>query len=534
MQYLLSPTHTIAPGQADGAIIWTTPQGVSQAYKKRLDFEGGSLEEIEAEVRNFAQAMMRLPSHIRHIFAPTWSAPHPLMTRRGLLDMNVEMGLSLALMKMNLALHEATRADPRIHLFDSVRWTAMCGDKGYDPRLWYAAKTPYSIGVFKQAIADFAAALRALQGGAKKLLVLDLDGTLWGGTVGDDGWQNLRLGGHDPVGEVYRDFQATLRALTRRGVLLGMVSKNDERTALEAIGSHPEMVLRAEHFAGWRINWNDKANNISELAEELNLGLDAVVFIDDNPVERDRIRQALPAVLVPEWPANPAYYCGALAALDCFDIPGISAEDRDRTAMYKAERERKQALEQTLTMDEWLSSLGLVIEVEPLSPANLPRAAQLLNKTNQFNLSTRRLSAAEFMQWAEQPDHRVLVFKVRDKFGDYGLVGIGSVVMDRASRTARVIDYVLSCRVFGRKVEESMFRVLEVTARAWGASELVADYYPTDKNGPCLQMLESMELEHLEGSRCFTSNLAIERPFPKCVDLKWSDRPDMRQGGRAA
>ncbi len=448
MQCLLSPDHALVPRDADGAIVWTTPQGVSQGYKQRLDFYTGTLEQIEAEVRQFGRAILRLPANIRHIFVPTWSALHPSLIRRGLLDMNPEMGLSLALLKMNLALHETIAPDRRVHLFDSSRWTALCGDKSYDPRLWYAAKTPYSLAVFKQAAADFAAALRALQGGAKKLLVLDLDGTLWGGTVGDDGWHNLRLGGHDPVGEAYRDFQEALRALTRRGVLLGVASKNDERIALEAIASHPEMVLRAEHFAGWRINWNDKARSVVELAEELNLGLDAVVFIDDNPVERDRIRQALPPVLVPEWPANPAYYCSALAALDCFDAAFVSAEDGNRTAMYVAERERKRSREDAPGLDDWLRSLELTMEAERLSRANLPRAVQLLNKTNQLNLSTRRLSAGEFMEWAEQPDHHVLVFMAADRFGDYGLVGIGSLAVDPAGGTAQVVDFLRELQGF--------------------------------------------------------------------------------------
>ncbi len=525
MQCLLSPDHALVPLDADGAIVWTTPQSVSQGYKRRLEFDTGTLEEIDAEVRQFGQAIVRLPASIRHIFVPTWSALHPLLIRRGLLDMDPEMGLSLALLKMNLALHETTAADRRIRLFDSSRWTSLCGDKSYDPRLWYAAKIPYSLAVFKQAAADFVAALRGLQGGTKKLLVLDLDGTLWGGTVGDDGWHNLRLGGHDPVGEAYRDFQAALRALTRRGVLLGIVSKNDKHVALDAIASHPEMVLRAEHFAGYRINWDDKARNVVELADELNLSLDAVVFIDDNPVERARIRQALPTVLVPEWPANPAYYCSALAALDCFDVPFVSAEDRCRTAMYVAERGRKRSRQDALGLDDWLRSLELTMEVEPLSEPNLPRAIQLLNKTNQLNLSTRRLSASEFMEWAQQPDHLVLVFKVTDRFGDYGLVGIGSLAVDLAEGSAWVVDFLLSCRVFGRKVEGAMFRILEASAQACGASKMVAEYRVTSKNAPCLTMLKSLGLEHDPGGDRFTSSLPSERPFPDCVKLRWNDRP---------
>jgi FkbH-like protein len=309
--------------------------------------------------------------------------------------------------------------------------------------------------------------------------------------------------------------------------LLGIVSKNDERIALEAIASHPEMLLRANHFAGWRINWEDKAGNIIALTEELNLGLDSVVFIDDNPIERDRIRQTLPAVLVPEWPPSPAYYCLALASLDCFDAPFVSLEDRNRTAMYAVERERKESLDQTPDLDEWLAGLGLMMEVELLSDTNLPRAVQLLNKTNQLNLSTRRLSATQFLAWAEQPDHQVLVFRVTDKFGDYGLVGIGSLACDRATGQAKVIDFVLSCRVFGRKLEESMFWVLEAKARAAGASVLAADYLATPKSGPTLAMLKRLELDREPDSNKFISSLSQERRFPDCVKLKWKNRTEL-------
>ncbi len=527
MQSLLDTHKTLWSGDVDGAIIWTTPHGISPGYATRLRYEESTIEEMVDEARAFGETLTRLPNTVRNIFVPTWSAFHPAFARRGFLDMDPVLGLSASLMKMNLALHEAVRVDSRVRLFDSARWAGLCGERAYDPRLWYAVKTPYSIDFFRYAARDFAAALRGIEGGARKLIVLDLDDTLWGGTVGDDGWQNLRLGGHDPVGEAYRDFQLALHALSRRGVLLGIVSKNDEQVALEAINSHPDMPLRADRFAGWRINWNDKAQNIVNLAEDLHLGLDGVVFIDDNPVERDRIRQALPAVLVPEWPANPAYYCSTLASLDCFDAPFVGTrEDQDRTAMYVVERKRKRLRESALSLDDWLRSLDLLVRVECLDSANLPRAAQLLNKTNQMNLSTRRLSAGEFMEWAADPSHLVLVFKVTDKLGDYGLVGIGSLEIDRRGSFARVVDFLLSCRVMGRKVEETIFYVFETVARDAGAASLDVEYLPTEKNGPCLAFLEnSGMMRPNDGGALFVSELAHLRPLPNCVRLAWKERP---------
>ena len=185
------------------------------------------------------------------------------------------------------------------------------------------------------------AALRAVRGQSRKVVICDLDDTLWGGIVGDAGWENLRLGGHDPVGEAFADFQRELKALTRRGIILAMVSKNTEAVALEAIEKHPEMQLRKDDFAAWRINWDDKAQNIADLMEELNLGLDSAVFLDDNPVERARISEALPEVLVPNLPRDKMLFASTLRKLNCFDSATVSSEDRKRAAFYNAERDRR-------------------------------------------------------------------------------------------------------------------------------------------------------------------------------------------------
>jgi FkbH-like protein len=516
MPHLLGQDLELWTAATRTAVVWATAEGVSEAYKRRLAMEGSSLDEIAAETQQFVQALTRLPRRVEHIFVATFAPFHPMLARRGLLDLDPDLGLSVALMKMNLVLYESSRADPRIRIFDAARWSALVGDKGYDPRLWYAAKTPFSLGVFKHAVSDFVAALRGLEGRARKLVVLDLDETLWGGILGDVGWEALRVGGHDAVWEAYRDFQAALKSLSRRGILLGIASKNDEGAALTALKSHPEMLLRPEDFAGWKINWNDKAQNLLELVEHLNLGLDAAVFIDDNPVERDRVRTALPEVLVPDWPASPLYYCSALAALNCFDTPVVSGEDRNRTAMYVAERKRGRPRED-VDLDGWMHSLNIVVRVAELSEAHLARATQLLNKTNQMNLSTRRLSAQEFMRWAVHPDHCAFVFNVMDRFGDYGLVGIGTLSFDKARRTASIPDLVLSCRVMGRQVEESMLHFLEKAARIRGCDRLVAEYLPTAKNAPCLNFLQR-NLERKDGNT-FVVDLRITRPAPGCTTI---------------
>lgn len=381
-------------------------------------------------------------------------------------------------------LAEKLEDSPSIYFLDSQRWLDEAGKTAYSPKLWYLAKTPFQPKVLAAAARDLKSAISAVLGCSRKLLVLDLDDTLWGGIVGDLGWENLRLGGHDHIGEAFLDFQRAIKCLRNRGILLAIASKNEETIALEALGKHPEMVLRAEDFAARRINWNDKAANIVELAEELNLGLQSVVFIDDNPVERARVREALPEVLVPEWPEDKTLFSSTLGELDCFDSAYVSSEDAARNEMYAAEAERKRARATISSAEEWLLSSQTVVKVEEFSEANRERIVQLLNKTNQMNLTTRRLSSQELQNWLNEGNRKLWAFRVSDRFGDSGLTGILSVEIKGAS--AQIVDFVLSCRVMGRNVERVMVACAAQYAAASGVQELQAEYLPTAKNKPCL------------------------------------------------
>jgi FkbH-like protein len=299
------------------------------------------------------------------------------------------------------------------------------------------------------------------------------------------GWEGLTLGGHDPIGEAFVDLQRALQALRARGILLAIASKNEEATALEAMRRHPEMVLRPEDFVAWRIDWRDKAANVEAMVRELNLGLDAVVFIDDSPAERARVREALPDVLVPEWPEQKLLRVAALQRLRCFDTLAVSAEDRARSALYAAEQRRVEARTQVGSLAQWQRSLGLRVELRPLARADLKRVVQLLNKTNQMNLRTRRTTEAELLAWVAGGPRQLWALRVRDRFGDAGLTGAVSV--ERAGEEARIVDFVLSCRVFGREIERVMVRTAVEHARATGARTVVAEYLPTPRNKPCLE-----------------------------------------------
>ncbi len=341
-----------------------------------------------------------------------------------------------------------------------------------------------------------------------------------GGIVGEVGWENLRLGGHDPVGEAYLDFQSALKTLRARGILLAIVSKNEQPVALQAIDENPEMLLRTRDFVGWRINWEDKAANIVELMAELNLGMQSALFIDDQPAERARIRGALPEVLVPEWPVDPMLYKQSLLSLNCFDTVVMSDEDLSRTDMYQAEGERKASRVSVQSIDDWLRCIDLEVTVEDLCDHNLQRTVQLLNKTNQMNLSTRRMTEDELLEWRDSGNRRVWCFRVRDKFGDSGLTGI--VSLEWEDRSAQIVDFVLSCRVFGRRIEHLMAHVAIDFAAAQGVENVEAVYAPTAKNKPCLEFWMDSGFRCEQNAHRF--RWSTRQPYPAPDMIRVDDR----------
>lgn len=517
---LLDPDHQCWRSQPDVAVVWTRPQGAIRAYARLLEGEAVDGSELLAEVDAFAGRLRSAAGRAKCLLVPTWTLP-PHNRGLGLLDLHPAHGHGYHLLRMNLRLAEAVANEPNIFVLDAARWVAAAGPAASHPKLWYLGKIAFGPDVMRIAAGEIRAALRAVRGGMRKLLLLDLDETLWGGVVGDVGWESLRLGGHDPVGEAFVDFQRGLRALKNRGVLLGIVSRNTESVALEAIDRHPEMALRRDDFVAWRINWEDKAANILDLVHEVNLGLDATVFLDDNPAERARVREALPQVLVPDWPSDRLLYAKALASLDCFDAPTITREDRKRTRTYVAERERSTLASSAQSLTEFLRSLNLEVVYEELTRADVARAAQLLNKTNQMNLTTRRMAEAELFAWSQREGNCVFVFRVADRFSDYGLTGIAS--LGASGRTARVEDFVLSCRVIGRGVERAMLHALVEHARARGFLELGAQFRPTERNGPCRRFLDEESGLRADADR-YAWDLSGDYPPPEHVAIRRADR----------
>lgn len=477
----------------DALIIWTQVQAAIPSFQGLIDYNLVAEETLIKECDIYVQAIREASTKAKFVFVMSWTLP-PFYRGLGPVDLK-KGGLRSMLWVVNHRLIDRLSDLPNVFVLNTSRWTYQLGENAFNPKLWYLSKIPYDQNVFRLAAQDIRAALKACLGQSRKVILLDLDNTLWGGIVGETGWRELQIGGHDAVGEAYAHFQRTLKSYKNRGIILGIVSKNDEAVALDAISQHPEMVLKRNDFAGIRVNWDDKAANIVSLMKELNLGLDSAVFIDDNPAERDRIRKALPDVLVPEWPENPMLYTRSLLALDCFDSIFIAEEDRQRAEMYANEVRRRELRTEIQNVDEWLKSLDIHVEVERLSQENLPRAAQLLNKTNQMNLSTRRLTEKEFWDWSQTKGHTVWTFRVKDKLGDSGLVGIASVEIK--DKSASIVDFVLSCRVFGRKIENVMTATVCEFAKKL-CNQVQAIYLPTEKNKPCLEFFQKCGFESVD------------------------------------
>jgi FkbH-like protein len=500
----------------DCALIWTLPEIIIKSFEDVLMFKKVDWKQICMQIDQFTALLSHIREEARYILVSGWTVPS-YMKGWGLLDMKTNVGISNTVMRMNIRLAENLEKIPNAFIMPTEKWVASVGKNAFNPKLWYMGKIAFDNEVFKLAAKDIKAALAGAAGLAKKIIIVDLDDTLWGGIVGEVGKDNLRLGGIDPVGEAFVDFQKALKSYVNRGILLGIVSKNEEKVALEAIQNHPEMILKPDDFAAWKINWEDKAKNIVDLVHGLNLGLQSAVFIDDNPSERDRVRKALPEVYVPEWPEDKMLYKSALENLSCFDTISVSEEDRLRSRMFVSERKRKKEKLSMQSLEGWLKSLKTSVFVNGLDKTNIQRTAQLLNKTNQLNLTTRRMSESELMKWAAAPDHKLWVVRVSDKFGDLGLIGIISIEINK--KRARIVDFVLSCRVFGKHIEETMLYIVYNHAASQKLKEIHAQYIPTEKNKPCLEFWKKSRFRAV-GKNCFSWDVKKQYPKPSFINIE--------------
>ncbi len=381
-----------------------------------------------------------------------------------------------------------------------------------DARLWYMGRMrlgPVGLAELAEVVARHLAAAR---GQAHKVAVVDLDGTLWGGVLGEEGPFGIDVG-DERAGLAYQDFQRELLTLRESGTVLAIASKNDREPVVAAFAQNPSMVLRLEHFAADRIDWRDKATSLRELADELSLGLDSFVFLDDNPVEREWVRQALPQVTVPELPADPALRPGFLRDSGLFDRIALTAADGQRAASYAAMAERNRLRDTSTSYGDFLGSLEQRVTIAALDEATLPRAAQLCARTNQFNLTTHRHTAAELEAMSQSGAHELYTVAVNDRFADSGVTGLA--ILELSGDEAEVETLLLSCRVLGRRVEDAVLAVLAERAAERGAEWLVGVREPTDRNGQTERFYAERGFESAGPQRW---RLDLSEPLPVLPD----------------
>jgi FkbH-like protein len=367
-------------------------------------------------------------------------------------------------------------------------------DNWNDERKWRSVRLPIAAPHLPDLAREWLRYLQPLSGRVAKVAVLDLDNTLWGGVVGEDGLAGVRLGSEHP-GAAYQVFQRALLDLARRGILLAVASKNNPADAMEVLEKHDGMLLRPKHFAAMRINWNDKATSLREIAAELNVGMDSLAFLDDNPVERQRVRGELPEVMVVDLPEDPWQYATTVRACPFFERLSLSEEDRHRSEYYAAEKQRVALEASSSTREDFLGSLEQVAEIAPVNAVTLARVAQLTQKTNQFNVTTRRYSEQQISAMADDPTCQVLSIRVKDRYCDNGLVG---VAVTRDTGAVCTIDtFLLSCRVIGRGVEAAFLAHLAEQAHLRGKVRLEGWFLPTKKNAPAREFYSAHGFEQI-------------------------------------
>jgi FkbH-like protein len=350
----------------------------------------------------------------------------------------------------------------------------------HDANLWNIGKIPFA-NSFLPIYADLTCRLiAALRGKSRRCLVLDLDNTLWGGVIGDDGLEGIVLGQGDPQGEAHLEVQRAALALRERGIVLAVSSKNNDDTARLPFQKHPEMLLRENHLAVFQANWNDKATNIRAIAEELSLGLESFVFLDDNPAERRLVRDMLPDVAVPELPDDPALYVRTLLAAGYFEAITYSPEDQKRADFYQDNARRVALQRATGDLDAYLATLNMTITFQPFDEVGRARIAQLISKSNQFNLTTRRYSEAQVAEIEADPNCLALQVRLVDTFGDNGMISV--VICRRDAGVWQIDTWLMSCRVLGRRVEQAVLQELLIHARALGITRIIGTYRPTERN----------------------------------------------------
>ncbi len=483
VQESLGMKEGILKNETDCVLIFMKLENLS--WNLATNFSALGAEEVQNEVIRIQETITNVLAGIRKqtVGMILWHGFElPLYPGLGIWDSQIPAGQAGVIQELNNFLRAASRSIPNAYYVDlNLCLARVGGRKFYDDRYWHIGRAPYSREALCEIASEDFKFIRSLKGKNKKCLVLDCDNVLWGGIIGEDGLSGIKLSKTYP-GSPYYEFQQEVMNLYNRGILIALCSKNNAEDVWEVFRAHPDMVIKEKHIAAAEINWEDKATNLRKIAANLNIGLESLVFVDDNEFEVNLVRGAIPDVTVLHFPKDKTVeYRNMLASFGLFDTLTVSVEDRARGVMYRAEAQRKQLQVQAPDLETYLKSLEMVIEVKFADDFTLPRISQLTQKTNQFNLTTRRYSDAEIKKYMEAVDVDVLSLRLMDKFGDSGIVGV--CILKYTEQKAVFDTLLLSCRVLGRGVEDAFVIQALKLAKQRGCEEAIGEFYPTAKNG---------------------------------------------------
>jgi FkbH-like protein len=435
----------------------------------------------------------------------------PTYSPYGICEVRTEYGLKEMVYDFNARLSDAFRSDPQVFLFDFNSFVAKYGEINVlDYRQFLVGDIKVSLSYIPHLAEELMGYVKANLGVNRKCIVLDLDNTLWGGIIGEDGFDRIDLS-LKPPGMAFMEFQRVLLALYQRGVILAINSRNNEDEALRAIRDHPFMVLREEHFATMKINWSDKISNMKEIAQELNIGLDSIVYFDDDPINRELMSKAIPQIKTIDLPDDPSLYASTLMQINDFNTLVMTNEDRKRGEMYREEHKRTELKRSSSNLEDFLKQLEIRVTMKKANNFTIPRIAQLTLKTNQFNLTTRRYQEEDVETLAQ--DHTKLIgcAQTQDKFGDNGITGVYIVNKNHLDKEWFIDTFLLSCRVMGRGIEDAMMGYILSKAKEEGVIKVKAEFIPTKKNKPCEQLLPNFGFKKEGEQWVYTYNVPIKQ-----------------------
>ncbi len=524
-QQCIDPTSELFRHQPDAVLILPELEDFSPSLAWRyltlspeeMELAVGEIDKTFGRVIEAVHLGSGVPILLGNFPMPSWKAA-------GAAEASLAISLEGILHSLNERLRRRCRSVSNVSLFDIYCTGCEIGwNKWRDRRMAAIARAPHSSEALTGIARLLARQLRSWVVPPKKCLVLDMDNTLWGGVVGEVGLEGISLGPDYP-GNAFLDFQRRVIALRDCGILLAAASKNNPDDVETVFSSHPSCLLTRDDFSAFEVHWEDKATSLRRIAETLNIGIDSLVFFDDNPVERQWMREQLPAVTVIEVPGSPLLYVEALENSLAFDTFSLTEEDRNRAVLYRQESARSQVLEGASSLEDFIRSLEMVVTLSLLDDAQMPRIVQLVGKTNQFNLTTRRHSEAELVKLLEAGGFGV-VAKARDRFGDSGLVGV-AIAVPETDGVWEVDTFLMSCRVIGRGVETALLATLERMVRARGASELFGVYAPTAKNHPAADFYSRHGYENSGTGGRWHICLDETRPLPDSFTVS-GPHPDL-------